>query len=71
MALRLGVISLMVGLGLAGCGFKGALEAPSAAKAAAAAKATPAATSSADPAAASTAEKPVTTDKPFILDGLI
>ncbi|WP_156899485.1 LPS translocon maturation chaperone LptM [Pleomorphomonas koreensis] len=64
MVLRLGMISLMVCLALAGCGRKGSLEAPKSTV-----EAAPAAT--ADPGAVTPAAKPATPDKPFILDGLI
>jgi predicted small lipoprotein YifL len=63
MVLRLGMISLMVGLTLAGCGRLGALEAPK--------STVEAAPSTADPGAVTPAAKPATPDKPFILDGLI
>lgn len=65
MVLRLGMISLVMGFMLAGCGVKGSLEAPSAVAAKAASAQTPAG------AAPAADEKPATPDKPFILDGLI
>ena len=64
MVLRLGMISLMVALALAGCGRKGMLEAP---------KSTVEApvSATADPGAVTPAAKPAKPDKPFLLDGLI
>ena len=66
MLLRLGMISLMIGLGLTGCGYKGSLEAPSAVKAAAASD-----TAKSGEAKAAPAAQPAAATKPFILDGLI
>lgn len=63
MVLRLGIISLMVGLALAGCGRQGALEAPKSTVAAA--------PSTNDPGAVKPATEPAAPHKPFILDGLI
>lgn len=65
MVLRLGMISLVMGFMLAGCGVKGPLEAPSVAAKAAAGAQAPAGTA---PAAD---DKPIAPDKPFVLDGLI
>jgi predicted small lipoprotein YifL len=64
MVLRLGIISLMVAIALAGCGRKGSFESP---------KSTVEAPASAtnDPGAVTPAAKPAKPDKPFLLDGLI
>lgn len=64
MVLRLGVIMLMVGLAVTGCGRKGSLQAPKS-------TAEAAVTSTNDPAAVKPVEEPAKPDKPFILDGLI
>ena len=64
MVLRVGMIMLMVGLVVTGCGRKGALETPKST-----AEASAPATN--DPGAIKPVEKPATPDKPFILDGLI
>ena len=75
MVLRLGMIMLMVGLVVTGCGRKGALETPRAAAAEAAksqSTSTEAASSdSSDPGAVKPSHEAVTPNKPFILDGLI
>lgn len=64
MVLRLGMIMLMVGLAVAGCGRKGSLEVPKAT----AETATPATN---DPGAVKPDTEPAKPSKPFILDGLI
>lgn len=64
MVLRVGMIMLMVGLVVTGCGRKGALEAPRAT-----AEATAPATN--DPGAVKPVAEPAKPSKPFILDGLI
>lgn len=64
MVLRLGVIMLMVGIAVTGCGRKGALEAPNS-------TAEAAVPSTNDPGAIPPTAKQKTPDKPFILDGLI
>lgn len=75
MVLRLGMIMLMVGLAVTGCGRKGTLETPRAVAAQAAKSKTNAAeatsTDSTDPGAVKPSHEAVTPDKPFILDGLI
>ena len=63
MVLRLGMITLMVGFALAGCGRQGSLESPKAAAEA------PVATN--DPGAVAPVAEPAAPSKPFILDGLI
>lgn len=65
MVLRLGMIMLMVGLAVTGCGRKGSLEVP---KSTAAETATPATD---DPGAVKPVAEPPKPSKPFILDGLI
>lgn len=64
MVLRLGIVSLMIGLALAGCGRKGSLEAPRS-------TAEAAVSSTSDPGAVRPVAKPTPSDKPFVLDGLI
>ncbi|MBS1164645.1 MAG: hypothetical protein H6R00_670 [Proteobacteria bacterium] len=64
MVLRLGMIMLMVGLAVTGCGRKGSLETPKSTTEAA----TPATN---DPGAVKPVEEPAKPHKPFILDGLI
>ncbi|PIO98371.1 LPS translocon maturation chaperone LptM [Pleomorphomonas carboxyditropha] len=64
MVLRLGMIMLMVGLAVTGCGRKGALEAPNS-------TAETAVPSTNDPGAVKPVEAPAKPNKPFILDGLI
>ncbi len=64
MVLRLGIVSLMIGLALAGCGRKGALDAPKS-------TAEAAVSSTSDPGAVQPVAKPTPPDKPFVLDGLI
>ncbi len=64
MVLRLGMIMVMVGLAVTGCGRKGALETPKST----AETATPATN---DPGAVKPVAEPVKPSKPFILDGLI
>ncbi len=75
MVLRLGMIMLMVGLAVTGCGRKGTLETPRAVAAQAAKTKTNAAeatsTDSTDPGAVKPSNDAVKPDKPFILDGLI
>lgn len=75
MVLRLGMIMLMVGLAVTGCGRKGALETPRAAAAEAAKPKMNAAeavsSDSTDPGAVKPSHEAVTPRKPFILDGLI
>jgi predicted small lipoprotein YifL len=67
MVLRVGMIMLMVGLAVAGCGRKGQLESPKSAKSTAETEA-PATN---DPGAIKPVEEPAKPQKPFILDGLI
>ena len=64
MVLRVGMIMLMVGLVVTGCGRKGALETPKST-----AEATAPVTN--DPGAVKPVEEPAKPQKPFILDGLI
>ena len=64
MVLRLGIVSLMIGLALAGCGRKGSLEAPRS-------TAEAVVSSTSDPGAVQPAAKQAAPDKPFVLDGLI
>lgn len=64
MVLRLGMIMLMVGLVVTGCGRKGTLEAPKS-------TAEAAVPSTNDPGAVKPIQEPAKPDKPFILDGLI
>ena len=64
MVLRLGMIMLMVGLAVSGCGRKGSLEAPKS-------TAEAAVPSTNDPGAVKPVEEPAKSGKPFILDGLI
>lgn len=64
MVLRLGMIMLMVGLVVTGCGRKGTLEAP---KSTAEAEAP----FTNDPGAVKPVKEQAKPDKPFILDGLI
>ena len=65
MVLRLGMIMLMVGLAVTGCGRKGSLDAP---RSTAEAATTPATN---DPGAVKPEAEPAKPHKPFILDGLI
>lgn len=69
MVLRLGMIMLMVGLAVTGCGRKGTLDEPKSTAEATAPEATAPATN--DPGAVKPVQEKVKPNKPFILDGLI